>query len=523
MSYPTREFGGGYCVPHFLKEKILGNDILTKQLTGPEGPIGSTFFRLSEAFGSLSRTWMLFTMVIPFAAVLSYLFLFLLKIAARPTVVVSLTLILTSLAAVGCFFLAGEVLQGDQLASWREHNVLYKQTSEVVADRTSKAIGTWCILLACVGACALVALRDAINVAVGCVQAACECIFSMPSLVIAPAIEAVCKLTVIVSLLGGLAMLISTAEMRPDTMTVQGEVVGGLTRHLEFNDERKLMLAYYVMGMLWLAELSSSLSQFVISYSVILWYYHPKPKGFGPTAPLVRGFIVALFYHLGSLALGAFMLALLRSVRIIMMWISRQAKNDGSMVCFALASCCTCCITFAQRYLEFLNKNAYIDIALSSSNYCTAAQNALGFISSAGGKVLVLNGACFVVCIAVVLGVGTCTTGMTWLLVTTNSRYTSDRSLHHVENPYFVSAIAGFIGASVALCFMVIFDHVSDTLVYVFVWNRSHGHNTVAKYCPDVLLNLLEYKKLEETQKQAPKEEGGIFSSFLVAVSVLFD
>ncbi|CAE8640576.1 unnamed protein product [Polarella glacialis] len=217
------------------------------------------------------------------------------------------------------------------------------------------------------------------------------------------------------------------------------------------------------------------------------------------------------------------MLALLRSVRIIMMWISRQAKNDGSMVCFALASCCTCCITFAQRYLEFLNKNAYIDIALSSSNYCTAAQNALGFISSAGGKVLVLNGACFVVCIAVVLGVGTCTTGMTWLLVTTNSRYTSDRSLHHVENPYFVSAIAGFIGASVALCFMVIFDHVSDTLVYVFVWNRSHGHNTVAKYCPDVLLNLLEYKKLEETQKQAPKEEGGIVSSFLVAVSVLFD
>ncbi|CAE8621444.1 unnamed protein product [Polarella glacialis] len=186
------------------------------------------------------------------------------------------------------------------------------------------------------------------------------------------------------------------------------------------------------------------------------------------------------------------MLAWLRWVRIIMMWISRQAKNDGNMVCFALASCCTCCITFAQRYMEFINKNAYIDIALSSSNFCTAGQNALGFISSAGGKVLVLNGACFVVCIAVVLGVGTCTTGMTWLLVTTNSRYTSDHSLHHVENPYFVSAIAGFIGASVALCFMVIFDHVADTLVYVFVWNRSHGHNTVAKYCPDVLMNLLE-------------------------------
>ena len=36
-----------------------------------------------------------------------------------------------------------------------------------------------------------------------------------------------------------------------------------------------------------------------------------------------------------------------------------------------------------------------------------------------------------------------------------------------------------------------VFEHCSDTLLYVFLWNRSHGHNTVAKYCPDALAALM--------------------------------
>lgn len=107
------------------------------------------------------------------------------------------------------------------------------------------------------------------------------------------------------------------------------------------------------------------------------------------------------------------------------------------------------------------------------------------------------------------------TGGMTWLLVTSNERWTDPNGAHYVEDPYFVAALTGVIGGSVAMCFMVIFDHCADTLLYVFLWNRSHGHNTVGKYAPDSLASLVDYKKISGSAG-APKQEtqSGIFGSF---------
>jgi len=299
-------------------------------------------------------------------------------------------------------------------------------------------------------------------------------------------------------------------------MEVKGHIVGGLTRTFEFNDEQKSMVAYYAFGMLWLVEMANSMSQFVVSYAVILWYYHPKPKGYGPSVPLIRGAIVGCFFHLGTIAFGAFLIATLRLIRIILMWLSRQAKADGNSVGKALAACCTCCITLVQRYVEFLTKNAYIDVALSSTPFLTAAQNSFGFLTSDTGKVAILNGACFVVSTGVVVGVFVMTGALTWLLVTTNSRWTDPTSAHYVEDPYFVAGLTATIGGSVAICFMVLFDHTADTLLYVFLWNKSHGHNTVARYCPDSLLALMEYRPVGGGGGESVKrpEAPGIFSGF---------
>lgn len=523
MSYPTMEFSGMYCVPHFLREDVLGDDNLTMQLLGKDGPLGSDYKRVAGSFGGLRRCWLVLACAIPFSVVVCYMYLVLLRYMAYPAVIISLVSLVLSIVSVGVYFMLGEILEGDMLVRWHETNFLFRMYDEMFAETASKVIGIILLVVGCALACALAAMREAMQVAIGCVAAACECIFSMPAMVLQPAIEAICKVAVISSLLAGLVMLLSTAEMRPEMMDVKGQIVGGLRRTFVFTEEQWGMTIYYVFGMLWLTEFFNSLSQFVVSYAVILWYYHPKPKGSGPSLPLIRGFMVGMIFHLGTLAFGSFLIASLRGFRIVLLWISRAAKGQQNQVAGCIATCCACCITVIQRYVEFLTKNAYIDVAISSTPFYTAAQNAHGFLASDTGKAGLLHGACFIVSTGVVTGTFLMTGGLTWLLVSSNERWTDPNSEHYVENPYFVAVLSGVIGGSVAMCFMVIFDHCADALLYVFLWNRSHGHNTVSKYAPDSLVGLVDYKMISNSAGGAagPREKSdtGIFGS----LSTFFD
>jgi len=280
-----------------------------------------------------------------------------------------------------------------------------------------------------------------------------------------------------------------------------------MTRKLVFSHEQQAMLVFYVIGIMWVIELSKSLTTFVVSYAVILWYYTQKPKGFGPTLPLIRGLIVGLFFHLGTIAFGSLMVALTRPFRIIFTSLSRQSKA-GNPVASVLATLCGPCISFTNRYVVFMTKDAYVDVVLSSTGYLTASQNAHGFIEADTGKVKDFSGSMWVVTFAVVSGVFTLSVTMLWALMLLNDEQMEDRD-YRVENPYFVALLAGLLSASLAASFMVVFEHCADTLLYVFLWNRSHGHNTVAKYCPDELARLMEYKKVEG--KTVRPEQPGIF------------
>lgn len=515
MSYPTIPFSGMYCVPHFIMEGVIGHDNLTMQLMGQEGPLGSGYKRIAGSFGGLHRCWMVLVGAIPFAVIICYIYLVLLRYLAYPAVIISLIALVLSIVSIGAYFMLGEILDGDMLVRWHGTNFLFRMYDDEFAKTASKVLGILFLVVGCLLACALAAMREAMQIAIGCVAASCECIFSMPAMLVQPGVEAIGKVIVLVSLLSGMIMLLSTAEMKPEMMDVKGQIVGGLRRTFVFTDEQWGMTFYYAFGMLWITELFNSISQFVVAYAVVLWYYHPKPKGFGPSMPLIRGLMVGMIFHLGTFAFGSFLIATLRGFRIILLWISRAAKEQRNPVASCIAGCCACCITIIQRYVEFLTKNAYIDVAISSTSFYTAAQNAHGFLTSDTGKVALLTGACYIVSCGVVLGTSLMTGGMTWLLVTSNERWTDPNGAHYVEDPYFVAALTGVIGGSVAMCFMVIFDHCADTLLYVFLWNRSHGHNTVGKYAPDSLASLVDYKKISGSAG-APKQEtqSGIFGSF---------
>jgi len=513
QSYPTMAFGGQFCVPHKdPKSKYLGDDPLVNKLLGPNGPLGNSYFRVAAAFGSLRRSWKLVLTGAAVSVLLSYVYLGLLKLAPYSTAFVSLSITILVTFLLSLYFLLGEVLRGDWMESYMNSNALYKLFTAAYAAWISKVLGLLLLTMFCFMAVGLSYMKKSITKAVGCVSATTECIFSMPSMMLTPIIEAAFKLALWVSLLMGLTYLLGTASMVPQLTLQNGGQITAVQSKLVFSHEQYAMFFFYVVGTVWFIEISRSLSSFVISYAVILWYYTEKPKNYGPSFPLMRGLIIGLCFHLGTIAFGALIIGLFRPFRIVFLFLSRHAKEGGNPILSLLAGCFTTCIGCAQRYLEFLTKNAYIDTVLSSKEFITSAQNAHGFLLAENGKVTELTGALWVISFSVVSGIFVVTVIMLWTLLTLQE---SQLSAHHmeVENPYFVIVLSGALSASLSASFMMVFEHTSDTLLYIYLWNKSHGHNTVAKYCPDILANLMGYEKTYQKSMNRP-EQAGIFSTF---------
>jgi len=452
------------------------------------------------------------------AIFLGYAYLLLLTWNTKLAVDVILFLLILGFVVGGTFFLIGDVLSGGTLEHWEASNLIFRQYALDTARMASRLAGLGCFVTSLVLVCLTCYAQDASRAGMGCVEASRDCILSMPSLLILPLLEALWKLCLGLFLLNSLAWLLSTANMRPDFISVKDEVVGGLTRSLVLSPEAKVMAACYIFGTFWLLELANAVSQFVISYSVVLWYYTPKPKGFGPHIPLVRGFIVGIVFHLGTLALGALLVAICRPLRLMFTLINNKASSGDNFVCEVLRQCASTCHVCFRRYLEPLSKNAYIDVCISSTSFCAAAKTSLGFISTEGGSVLAMTGACFIYCITGVLGISAAVAEFAYIVVATNSEFTTDNSLNYVADPLFVTAICAILGASIAISFMVVFDHSADTLLYTYVWNKSHGHNTVQKYAPDILAMLTEYRPLPKPNRGPAQREGNRFH----ALSSLF-
>ena len=90
------------------------------------------------------------------------------------------------------------------------------------------------------------------------------------------------------------------------------------------------------------------------------------------------------FFHLGTLAFGSLVLAVVRMIRVILEYVERKVKyfnNDcARFVKFLLQnfritlfrfllSCCKCCLWCLERFLRAINHHAYIICAIKVPCY----------------------------------------------------------------------------------------------------------------------------------------------------------
>ena len=117
---------------------------------------------------------------------------------------------------------------------------------------------------------------------------------------------------------------------------------------------------------------------------------------------MVSAFWRLVRYHLGTAAFGSFIIALIQLVRIILAYIEHlvkkyevriksknystelnlQKKGFGTagkvalVILKAVLACLQCILACFERFMKFINVNAYIETAIYGYNFCRAAMKA---------------------------------------------------------------------------------------------------------------------------------------------------
>jgi hypothetical protein len=76
-------------------------------------------------------------------------------------------------------------------------------------------------------------------------------------------------------------------------------------------------------------------------------------------------------------------IAIVQTIRLILSYIQRQLNRQGntSRVLKWLLCCMQCCFACVEKFLKFLNKNAYIEIAVYGYSFCEASKMAFQLLT----------------------------------------------------------------------------------------------------------------------------------------------
>ncbi|XP_029023353.1 choline transporter-like protein 4 [Betta splendens] len=148
---------------------------------------------------------------------------------------------------------------------------------------------------------------------------------------------------------------------------------------------------YNVVGFLWCVNFVIALGHCTLAGAFASYYWAFSKPGDIPMFPVFGGFMRALRYHVGSLAFGALILTLVQIARIILEYIDRKTRAAQNPVARFIFCCLKCCLWCLEKFIKFLNRNAYIMIAIYGKNFCVSAKNAFMLLMRNIIRVVVLD------------------------------------------------------------------------------------------------------------------------------------
>lgn len=262
-----------------------------------------------------------------------------------------------------------------------------------------------------------------------------------------------------------------------------------------------LAILYHIFGCFWTTQFIIACSLTVIAGAVASYYWSRGETSEMPFMPVVSSVKRLTRFSLGSMALGSLVVAIIESVRFFLEALRRQLKvveATPAACCIRMIWCCTqCCLGCVEWTIKFINRNAYIMIAITGNGFCKAAAMATGLIINNILRIGTVNVIGDVMLFLGKLCVSLACALFAFLMLDTH-QYKS--SHHKISSPLFPVLFCWGLGYVVASLFFAVVEMAIDTIVLSFCQDVEE-HQGNPQYAPPLLMETL--KKHGEMQRLA--------------------
>jgi len=230
---------------------------------------------------------------------------------------------------------------------------------------------------------------------------------------------------------------------------------------------------------LWNNAFNIALGQILIAMAVSYWFFSTdKMKDF----VVVKGVKTIFRYHVGTVAFGSFIVALVEFIRYLMKYFEKQAAAQKNRVMVLVLKCLQCCIWCFEKCIKFLNKNAYIQTSLMGTNFCVSAKKAF---------FLILRNALRFATVAVLGNAIRCIGFLCIMSSTGCVGYLLLREMHPDVSPFMPLVMMLICGYVVANLFMNVFGLAVDTCLQCFLVVEEMGLEEFGGCVPQDLSNFV--------------------------------
>mmetsp|Transcript_23355 Transcript_23355/g.58569 ORF Transcript_23355/g.58569 Transcript_23355/m.58569 type:complete len:788 (+) Transcript_23355:155-2518(+) len=149
------------------------------------------------------------------------------------------------------------------------------------------------------------------------------------------------------------------------------------THTYSWDDTIRRCLILHFFGLLWIRAFILAVSNLTIASAACEWFIISDKKML--SFPVLNGFVRTLRYHTGTAAAGSLIIAIVQMIRWVFRYYMYQLSklNPNSKIVKCLSCIGECCLACFERFLKFVNRNAYIQTALVGTSFCTSAKNAM--------------------------------------------------------------------------------------------------------------------------------------------------
>lgn len=418
-----------------------------------------------RSFGAIKHRWWVILVAALLAGVIAFVWLFVLRRLVKPVVVVTIALVFLALVVVG------------GVLYYQHHQLSNNGKGSTGAAKWYLAGAILCWIGAFLYTCVCVFLWKDVMVACDIIEEASKIPIQLPTMVLVPPVQVLLIVPLAIFTAFAAAEIHTSSSLKNvGSAKILGYNTTETVAQYKGEDWRTVAQIYNVFIFLWTVGFIHAIGFMTLAFCGVFWYWSARGDEKTTEHGVLTGAHLTARYHMGTLALGSLIIAIVQMFRLALATVQHRMRGvaERADTVKVILCCVQCLLACFERFLQFINKNAYILCCMTGDSFLPSARHAfallvrnalsVGAVTIVGEYVMIL-GKMLITAVSVLFA---------YLILT---------SLDADRTSYVVVLIAvGVIAYFVACVFVNVFGVCIDTVLLSYCYDLEQNDGLERPY-----------------------------------------